>query len=87
MKNSLEPMRVFLTAQPSFTAWSTLAGACTMTMSTCLALSMSRDWPVPALYHCMLAPACLAKASPRSFSSPNSPGLPVARVNTLEPEP
>jgi len=74
-------------AQPSLTAWSTLAGAWTMTMSTCLALSRSRDSPVPALTHRRVAPCLAAKASPSAFRSPSSPGLPVAKRKVLEPVP
>ena len=87
MKNSFDPISSRLIAQPSATAFFSAAGACTMIMSTFLSLSSCMDSPVPALTQHRVVFSFLANASPSAFSSPSSPGLPVARLNTLEPLP
>ena len=45
------------------------------------------DSPVPALTQHRVVFSFLANASPSAFSSPSSPGLPVARLNLLGPLP
>ena len=74
-------------AQPSCTAFFSAAGACTMIMSTFLSFRSFKDSPEPALNQVILALSCFPKVSARTFKSPNSPGLPVARENWLAPLP